>query len=114
MKRPIIIIISMAMVCLISSVALADYAGNLDIEEVRVIGGTCYVGVSQTVTGTCANFGEDFKFDAGTAEGKTMYALLVVAKMAGNPVDIWYTVSIDPGPNCVPGDMAVMTGLPIE
>jgi len=57
-----------------------------------------YFGVPSTYTppsSTCSYAAIQFQFDTSTAQGKSMYAILLAAKTAGKTIDVWYEPSTD-------------------
>lgn len=75
----------------------SGFSGAMLVTRIRVHAEMAYVGTTTQPAGTCSAYGEYFKFDHRTAEGKAYLAMLMTAKASGKEVQIWYDDSTAPG-----------------
>jgi hypothetical protein len=117
MKRTNSLAVSLFFVfVMLSNVAVgAEYAGDLDILRVRVVGDTVTFGTAQQPTNTCSFFGYYFQFDASTSGGERMFSVISQAKAMGKKLEVWYDPSTVPGAyqynGCQGGAIAVVRGV---
>jgi len=94
-----------------------EYANNLMLARIRINTAGVYVGMTRQPGNTCSMWGEFLKFDHTTSHGKSLLAMLVVAKTSEEIIEIWYTPSANPNTNetngCDNTSMAVLTGVAI-
>jgi hypothetical protein len=80
--------------------------------------GFASVGFPTAPPGTCSSYSWQLRFDASSAGGKNMLAILMSAKLSGNSISIWYAESSNPGTNqsngCSNGTMAVLQGVNVD
>jgi hypothetical protein len=100
-------------VCSAAATALAQsYAGPLKVERLRHHeNGEVRFGTDIRPADTCSDWGEYFRFDAGTPDGKRWLAILITAKAAGKPIDVWYTPSSNPAADQYTGCYAAISRL---
>lgn len=109
-------IILMTMMMIFTTTANAGYASGLEVMRMRVHDdGEVYFGTSVQPTGTCSNWGEYFKFNHTTAEGKSLLSTLLSAKASGMKIAVWYVESTAPGTDqstgCTNDSIALITGI---
>lgn len=80
-----------------------EYASVLTIARLRVHEGYAQFGTSVQPKNTCSNYGEYFKVDLTTVDGRHFLATLLTAKAADKPIDVWYTTSSAPGTDATNG-----------
>ncbi len=77
------------------------YANNYGVGEIKRFyvedNGWVAMGLITQLKSTCSNWGEHFRFDGSTPGGKNMLSVIMAAKMADKPVNVWYTDSTNPG-----------------
>lgn len=105
-------------IALCAQSAWAQYAGVQQLARVRLNGTEVWVGTVAQPGATCAMWGEYFKFDHTTTQGKSILAFLLSAKASGKAVDLWYTVSSTPGTTqengCTTSTISVLNGVAIR
>ena len=111
-------LLALVLILLPAGHAAADgYSGPLTVATVNVGQGRATFGTTTQPTDTCSYFGYYFIFDSTTADGKSMYAMLLAAKLSARQVNVWYTPSSARGTNenngCVPSAWAVLTQVAI-
>jgi hypothetical protein len=103
----------------VASQAHAGWVGGAQIAELNSSpDGYVAIGVTAAPSGTCSNWGFHFRFDASTSGGKNMLASLLAAKLAHNPVSIWFSESANPGTNqsngCNNSTMSVLQAVSVQ
>ncbi len=117
MKRTNILAIALFFILvMISNVAVgAEYASDLDILRVRVVGDTVTFGTVQQPNNTCSFWGYYFQFDASTSSGARMFSVISQAKAMGKKLEVWYDASTVPGANqysgCQGSAIAIVQGV---
>jgi len=109
---------ALAAVSIASSNATAAYPTGLTIARVRVHQGAAYFGTTAQPGNTCSLWGEYFKFDSTTSDGKNYLATLLTAKAAGKLASVWYVNSTAPGTNqsngCNESSVSILTGKALD
>ena len=115
MKKVKMLILAMFLVTLASSAYAVNYAGDLDIRRVRVVGDIVAFGTAQQPTQTCNYFGYYFQFDVSTFGGEKMFSIISQAKVLGKKLEVWYSPSTAPGTNytngCTEPAIAIVRGV---
>ncbi len=88
MKKLILVMISILM---FASVSFGDYWGPVKITELRIQGKNVFLGTSTVPANVCSNWGESFRFDHTTPEGKSYLAALLSAKSSSSNITLWYS-----------------------
>jgi hypothetical protein len=105
-------------VSIASSNAAADFASGLTIARVRLHEGVVYFGTTVQPGNTCNVYGEYFRFDPNTTNGKNFLATLLTAKTAGKLASVWYVNSTAPGTNqnngCDASSIAILNGIALD
>jgi hypothetical protein len=83
--------------------AATEYAQPGTVLRITTVGssnGKVIFGVSQVPAHTCNLYNTlQFILDTSTPDGKAMYAVLLLAKVTGKPIDVLYEDSTAPGTN---------------
>ncbi len=98
--------------------AASEWVGYQSLARMNTSGNFVEFGVGSTPAQTCSYYSDQFRFDATTPNGKNMYALLLLVKETGQPLDIWYEDSAAPGTNqtngCNESTMSVVDNVGIS
>jgi hypothetical protein len=106
-----------------SSFAAREYAQTGTVLRILTADNAGHVlfGVSQIPAHTCNWYSTiQFDLDTTTPNGRTMYALLLLAKATGKPIDINYEDSTAPGTNetngcgSIPGSISVVYAIGVD
>jgi hypothetical protein len=89
----------MSVCCCTALPAFAGFVSHQSLDRFNTDGNFVLFGVGDVAPAadTCTYYHDQFKFDASTAQGKNMLALLLLVKETGQPLDIWYEPSSAPG-----------------
>jgi hypothetical protein len=105
-KRTFILLCSAAVLFMTAATptfAVTEYAQPGTVLRIATLGGTggkVVFGVSQIPAHTCTAYSsQEFVLDTSTPDGKAAYAVLLLAKATGKPIDVWYEDSTAPGTN---------------
>ena len=90
---------------------------NASILRIRIHEQYAHVGFDPAPAKTCSEWGEQMVFNYKTEEGKAFLSTLLAAKVAGKPVQAWYTASTAIGKDqftgCHLGTLSVLKGVAI-
>ncbi len=98
--------------------AYADYAAEVQSQNVYVQDNLCYIQSIADISNTCSYFGYRFKFSTATSQGKAMLSVVLMAKALNKKISVWYNKSSAVGTNetngCTTATMAEATGVAVN
>lgn len=100
--------------------AAPGYVRDVTVTRLRVHNGEAFLAVDNQPPGTCDYFGDYFRFVPTTEDGKNFLSVLLAARLSGNQIEVWYTLSTKPGTTqadadgCTPSTIAHLSGVGIR
>ena len=94
----------------VNSAFAEEYLALANITFIRSFATWTLVGVASPPATTCDSWGEQFRFDHTTIDGKVLLTQMLTAQTANRAVDLWFFPSSAPGTTmCATAAMGLVT-----